>query len=1356
MGDLQENCLSLSPEDIGRQAVDSLRGYIYQIYQSLAAWLDLSNDEILFLEVAEDYSVLTQKTLKAVQVKDIKASGSITLKSKSVCKAIQSFWNFQNQNHKITVVFHYLTTATIGKEKSFSFPENQPGLIYWKIAVREHSDIEPIRKALLNIDLSEDLKAFINTASAEELQDRLLSRINWDCGAKEISPLAQSILNRLVNLGERFNLLPTDAEQTLYPLLGKMITVILFDDQRQLKKEDLLRFFEKHSTVPMPLSAVRKSINSVTSSLINDDIGTLSHLSSFITNVSQIPLPRIAIERSSLVDELIKEMGRCGSLWLHGSSGLGKTVLAQFITRRSKHNWYIVRLRGYDPLQSENILRATLRVIDKRNLGGLILDDLSIKNVSHCRFRLSILSNELNRCDASLVVTSTSLPSPTIKDCICTNSVFIQEIPYFTKEDVSELVVLAGGNAERWSGVIHTSCGFGHPQLVAARISGLVFRGWPEGELLSGFTNTRKQAKEVEEERRQIRSRLLYELPENARELLYRLTIITSYFDRELALAIGDLKPKLPRPGELFEYLLGPWIEARSENRFQISPLVSDAGYKILSESSKNTIHLIIVDHLLTRRPFPADFLSQLLIHALISRHESGLRWLAGSVIFSNDANRRIISEQLFVLPLMNTDKEKPLFHENVHVSFMLRLAQFEVAAATQCTGRLNKIADCMISEARTLKPEVILKSNLVIAISKVLMERSLSISPKTWIPMIIELKKLITEDNKLSKIFRSINTKIEGLENWTLEQGLFANRATSLESINDLSDLFDQLNSMESNLRDYFLSALNIPYVITRLLVHTAWVAEHKKGSIDGQIAAEKYDRLSKIAESWKHRDLSIECIIARSVMLDEYNYDYKSALKVLNEADKIYPNEIRLARQRAKIHYRHNDYKAALHVYESFTDMFPSDDSIERAFVLREAGICAAETGKLNNAIQFFYKARESLNQVSSNMLPMAVGLLGDCAFIQFKKGNYNEAIKLTAQALQEVEKIDPEAGKKEKFCRIILGQLIIWMLSKIEEGWRIQKKLNIANGGCSNPDPSDKITELITPSFLLTWYLLALLEVKLGIDVGVLSELKSRTKNGIILSTELNLRLNIIIKSIKSCNVGQFFDNFIDYISIAEYYFKNKDNIQSEDMLKPSIKIISNLCKKDWQRDDIVCQAKNALLSLITNTVIQGRDQLFYAILQKIKKIKYVGPALTPFIEYFDKNYFSEGDVYEVAAVCVRKLRNNEESLDPNEMFLVTYYLWNWLRLSEFRTVIELELAKILAKKWCKILKNQRFLFKQPIYTIPLIEAAIDESNTGIEKMASIILATEDAVDHNLALDLRKIIKNSATKFSKKSPV
>ena len=80
--------------DPKRQAVDSLRGYVYQIWHSVHAWLELADEEILFLEGVEDFDIVDPGKATAVQVKCTTAN--ITLRSPAVIDAITHYWQLRN------------------------------------------------------------------------------------------------------------------------------------------------------------------------------------------------------------------------------------------------------------------------------------------------------------------------------------------------------------------------------------------------------------------------------------------------------------------------------------------------------------------------------------------------------------------------------------------------------------------------------------------------------------------------------------------------------------------------------------------------------------------------------------------------------------------------------------------------------------------------------------------------------------------------------------------------------------------------------------------------------------------------------------------------------------------------------------------------------------------------------------------------------------------------------------------------------------------------------------------------------------------------------------------------------------
>ncbi|PCI21470.1 MAG: hypothetical protein COB62_03540 [Piscirickettsiaceae bacterium] len=118
--------------DEAREATRALGGYVYQIYTSALAWLELGDEELLLLEVAEDFAIVATDALQAVQVKETK--NSVTINSKDIVESINSFVDLQQKNPDFNVRLRHLTTSEITKERS---PKDRigdiPTLKSWRI-----------------------------------------------------------------------------------------------------------------------------------------------------------------------------------------------------------------------------------------------------------------------------------------------------------------------------------------------------------------------------------------------------------------------------------------------------------------------------------------------------------------------------------------------------------------------------------------------------------------------------------------------------------------------------------------------------------------------------------------------------------------------------------------------------------------------------------------------------------------------------------------------------------------------------------------------------------------------------------------------------------------------------------------------------------------------------------------------------------------------------------------------------------------------------------------------------------------------------------------------------------------------
>ena len=152
---------AIIPEgDAARQAVHSLRGYAYQALVTALAWVDISEHDRLFLEVAEDYALIAKRALNAVQIKDTEISGSVTLNSESICKAVAAFVDLVERNPDIPVNLRFWTTSEIGIERDRADrPAGIAGLKYWE-KVAAGANVSPLRSILESKRFPESVRKF--------------------------------------------------------------------------------------------------------------------------------------------------------------------------------------------------------------------------------------------------------------------------------------------------------------------------------------------------------------------------------------------------------------------------------------------------------------------------------------------------------------------------------------------------------------------------------------------------------------------------------------------------------------------------------------------------------------------------------------------------------------------------------------------------------------------------------------------------------------------------------------------------------------------------------------------------------------------------------------------------------------------------------------------------------------------------------------------------------------------------------------------------------------------------------------------------------------------------------------------
>jgi hypothetical protein len=351
----------------------------------------------------------------------------------------------------------------------------------------------------------------------------------------------------------------------------------------------------------------------------------------------------------------------------------------------------------------------------------------------------SLLLVALRSADQLLIVTCSHTPSSRLLNVV--PAARILEAPNLDDAETRELIAALGGNPEIWASITHAVCGAGNPQLVHARVKRLARDGWPIAQLLGGVDQATPAA-EIEIERTAAQARLMEELGPNARDLVYRLSVIGGYFDRQLALAMAATPPPIDRAGEALNEAIGPWIEPLGGDYLRLSPLLAGAASDHFTETQVRAMRVQIVDELMERRPPSGALLSTIFVHAIACEYSAPLAMLSAMIMQREGEQRRYLAEQLFALQFLQT--ERPILASDPFASILLRRAQFVVCVEHEAWDLALNSAERLFHEAAAIPNEEIRGGMEIINLATVLSETRLPKSPRNWLRHLLRYRELM------------------------------------------------------------------------------------------------------------------------------------------------------------------------------------------------------------------------------------------------------------------------------------------------------------------------------------------------------------------------------------------------------------------------------------------------------------------------------------------------------------------------------------------------------------------------------------------------------------------------------------
>jgi tetratricopeptide (TPR) repeat protein len=1346
MTDKKSKLVNVPASEVGRQATDALGGYVYQLDHTVMMWLTLGDDEALHIEFAEDVAKSDDGRLDLTQIKKVVAN--ITLRSDGVAKLITSVWKFQKANPDRQVSGALLTTSGIGKEKKMSFPGKLPGLVYWRTAARAGADVEPIRTSLLSLSLPDDLKAFIKSAPADELRDRVLRPIRWLAKSEGQDELRQDAEEKLVLLGSRMGVPAAASKDARDFLVGALLETLNKPvERRYVTKAGLLEIFQKKTFITLPP-------NMLEGLPILASGAQLTPVDAIARDVARIPLPRRAALRARVVEGLQTHLVSSGVLWFHGSSGLGKSILAVLLARSQNVEWRVADLRELSGPAIHSVLVGIASAFRQTGARGIVLDDIPADADNALASAMGQVAQAVADVDGFLIVTCTKPPHPTLSSRLGLDDDAIIRVPYLTQEDVAHMVRGAGGDPQKWARTIYAFAGGGQPQLVDARVAGLEQRGWDEKELLADFVPLTDTPNDMEEERKAVRSRLLGELQPNAIELLLRLSLLQGNFDRPMALVTASTPTAVPQAGLVFDFLVGPWIEQLGPERYRLSPLLKDSGVAGIAAPLQRSIKTNVMNYLIQQRPFPADQLLQVFLIAFQQDDRVGLTWF-GHAILSASANParsqfKRLAQEVSVFAVVDRGDDKPLIPDDIPLSTLLRFAQLRVAVATEDMKQAARLVDRALAENKYADAE---RHQLLDAMifATVMLEPRIPIGPKRWLPMLLDLvatpalRSAFTQTQPLPAA-----SPFSGLPpTATHDEMMFIVRASALKSIEELAELIEVLEQQPQAVRDRYLGAAARTNPSLHLIVAASWLTEAKRSGFDAKAAAATYRTLSQTKSAKDNPDLAVELLCAEAIMLDEYGDDKDGALEVLRVAQDAYPNNYRLNRQRQKVFYRHRQYAEALAEFEKFQDRLPKELAVDRAFAMREAGRSAAEIGELEKARTFFEQAWESARVCGAGMKPMTAGLSADCAILDFDAGKHESALSLMRRALLEADDLDPRAGLKQAFVKRVHIAAVLYMRGGVPD-FPAARQARVY-GMCSDPEPQEWFRDQPQAQPAFVWYQLAELEAEISQSQAVLTELRRRTASGGLLPLESMLVVSLAEAAARNLDVDRFLEALKTYPRAIVEGVSSMRAWGGGDPFNMPVGNLTPISDGEWSNPKIAQTAKNAILSFVLACAATGRADIVANLRNKVTLIPALAKEVESLFSVIDEPSDNEQDVYvSISGIAGRLLHG--EVFNADDVFLSAIYAFQFLEDSAIARPAAAALMSFYERIWPEILRDRAFSMRSPLTNGPIILAAIRKGETAKQRMANMVLATEAAARRGLSDSLRDQLSKAAAKRSK----
>lgn len=1336
------------PKD--RQATDIIRGFCYQIWHAVHAWIDLKENQTLLIEGAEDFDIIEKGNQLTVQVKDKKAS--LTLRSDDAVNAINNFWSLKESHPDSDIIYEFITSSDIGIEQGK--PLGECGGIYlWQNCKNESGDLDKIISFLktdkhIKDKISPRVKKLLEMSSREDVYNSIISPIHWITKSDSTDGIVKSVEDKLVYHGNSQGISPSYCIHVCNRLVREMLMKATKSDceERLLKKVDFLIIFEEETRIMIPVSLLNTDVLAKNLSPLS---GADNDYSFSLTNTFHLqtipPIPKNIYTRKEHIDNCVGILSHKGALLILGATGIGKTTLAKQVACAISSKWSWITIPE-DEYSRKHSLSHLYHCLCSNSLSEhVILDNFNIDAalMRESEELLSVIFFQLYYRKHNLIITSQKDLPQRLSRRISITPECSYSLTGFSEAELLQYIEIAGCPKDQAIDrakeiYIHTSR---HPQLVHARVIALQQAGWHQIK----YSDLFETPNEIKKEQSQAQQ-LLFGLTEDEKMLLYMCSLTTNPFYKDDIVCLANtLGIKLA--GDIYDKLVGPYLEKTIGNTYNLTPLLKNSALNALTQNDIVKIHFNYANILIKQGELSIYRVSSIITHGIVGKNASALSYVALAIIRAPTKDRKEIAEYLdWFIYIKPRNNGKYLFPDNIEINSMLRNIQYLLAEIKSPTYALK------IFEAWQKEIDDDDNTGKILFYVQVLLHYRVPIALKRIMELLVILNKCLIKTKDIKQLYPEVTGLINKI-GLGIEASLMATNIQRINNLNDLNDYFDSLSNMPEDIRTKIISLFvkDISY-IDLILNRVLWNERDAKRS-DWTSFIKTLNKSLDYSKEWQQDNIST-CILKYIGLIyhDQLNA-LDESIKILEKGKKQYPdNRAIFSEQLADIYIVKNKPDKALNEILEV----PVNNKYERNCfkpkytIFRKRGVIYAKLERWNDAALSFINAAEYAEKEELYVEQSA--LLGDAAFAYWHSKNYDGMDACLNNALKSIRPhyqghTNIKALTTFRMVALVTKRIIYTLKGQIWENDSIEPWVGI----CSSSEPNEKLTGLPVIPIIAGLIAIGEIEKILNLPFNVLKHHVDMT--------DKNVPVNMMFSDFKLINCFRNNDYTelpeITY-TLAQFMVSGKNlpesggNVWDKNECNISEK---EICDNECYNETIIYLMYSAIVSMLS-------DNIDYSIYQTWRNSINKHPIKDEIKEILTSLDVLSKAPSDVLLERMKSPNNNDkiissiyllksQELTPPQMLQVNIYLYMYFTMNKgFQQLPEKALSYLISQGWI-VKTNTRFLFNNPNIYIPQILELCRQRKESYQKIGELILCTASSIGSRLPDDLVKSIKLQISK-------